>query len=35
MKFLKVILSLFLLPLSFSSYAAPTGQDLGANGAQM
>ena len=31
MKFLKVILSLlFLLPLIFSSYAAPTGQDLGA-----
>ena len=31
MKFLKVILSLlFLLPLSFSSYATPTGQDLGA-----
>ena len=31
MKFLKVILLLlFLLPLSFSSYAAPTGQDLGA-----
>ena len=32
MKLLKVILStLFLLPLSFSSYAAPTGQDLGDN----
>ena len=32
MKSLKLILSiLFLLPLSFSSYAAPTGQDLGDN----
>ena len=32
MKSLKVILSiLFLLPLSISSYAAPTSQDLGEN----
>ena len=30
MKIIKIILStLFILPLSFSSYAAPTGQDLG------
>ena len=32
MKSLKLILSiLFLVPLSFNSYAAPTGQDLGDN----
>ena len=32
MRSLKLILSiLFLLPLSFNSYAAPTGQDLGDN----